>query len=385
MFESLFIYILLFIIMFSCGYISSRRVRRYVGGSGIYREISFLKMPEVFVLIFAFTIVFGCRWGVGVDYFRYLDDYIVYVPYRFEYLFRKIALFLQRYNAHFSVYFGVWALLDITLLYNAARRYSFIFPYLAFFLIFGSYYLPMMNAIRQHIAALIFLNSVQYIDQKQILKFGICFFLAMLFHKLSIVLFIFYPLLRWRDDWFKSIPLQLALYAVAVFLSRHGSLIIKWVETPFEWVTSAFGFGRYGYEALTMDKFNRDKFGSNSGLGMIVDIVRTVPIILMSKRLKRYYNSSLFNMFYSLFFLYVLSLLIFGSSVILNRFSYFFSGFHLIVLCMFVYYCFRIKDKTHQILGLIFILMYIPLFLNMISNPNSTAQFSFFWQHSLFE
>ena len=384
--ESLFVYFFLFVIMFGCGYIASRRGgRRYVGGSGVYRETSIFRMPELFLLFFAFALVFGCRWGVGRDYFRYLDAYTFDVPERYEFLFRSISVFLQQIGAHYSVFFGVWALLDITLLYYACRRFKFIYPYLAFFLIFGSYYLPMMNAIRQHLAGLIFMCSIQFVEQKKPIQFGICFCLSLLFHKLAIVLFLFYPLLRWKDDWFKSIPIQLVLYGIAVFLSLHGDMIIRWIEYPFEWATDAFGFERYNYNFLTQEKFDRTKFGSNTGLGLVVNIIRTIPIILLSKRFKQYFNSSYFNMFYTLSFIYILSSLMFGDSVILNRFSYFFSCFHLVIISLFTYYCFQKKDTLHLLLGLMIILMYIPLFLNMLRNPQSTAQYMFFWEPAMLE
>lgn len=384
MLESLVIYTLLFAIMFLCGVIASNRENKYIGGSGrFWKNKKFLTI-EIGILLLTFTVVFGCRWGVGRDYFRYLYAFTNVAPERFEPLFQILSNFLQKIGAHYSIYFATWAFIDVFLLYYSLRHYRFIFPYIAFFLIFGSYYLPMMNAVRQSISGLLFLLSIEYIDKKQLLKHEICLIIAVLFHKLSIILFIIYPLLRLNDDWFKNITLQIVLFIVAVFLSLKGEIIIQWIEVPFRWLTNVLGYSIYDYDLLTEDRFDRGRFGNNTGFGLIVKIVVTVPIILYSKEFKRYYNSTYINMLYTLYFVGVLTSLLFGQSIILNRIAMFFSIFQLIIHSFFVYYCFDKKQFVHQILGIVILFIQVPLFLNMISNPRSTAPFLFFWQQVLY-
>ena len=379
------VYFLLFIVMFSCGIIAARRVKKYsISGSGPYqKEVPFFT-PEMIIMALTFAFVFGCRWGVGRDFYRYLYAYTEVIPERFEFLFQTITTILQRLGAHFSVYFGIWALMDVLLLYYAIRDYRFVFPYIAFFLIFGSYYLPMMNAVRQYIAALLFLNSIRFIEQKKIIKYGLCVIGAILFHRLSIILFIIYPILRWKEDWFQGIILQLIIFAIAVFLSLHGDIVVRWIEIPFEWITDKLGYSIYDYENLLDERYDRTRFGNNTGLGIWVKVFITVPIIVMSRELKGYYNSSYFNMFYTLYFVGVITSLMFGQSIVLNRIALFFAIFQLIIHSMFVYYCFDKKSITHLIIGIMIMLIQIPLFLNIVSNPNSTAPFLFFWERDVF-
>ena len=384
MLESLLVYTLLFAVLCVSGVVAARRGKKYVGGSGVYDENRYFFSPEVLFIIVSFTIVFGCRWGVGRDYFRYLYAYTDVLPERFEFLFQGISSVLKKAGAHYSVYFSVWAFLDVSLLYYSIRKYKFAFPFIAFFLIFGSYYLPMMNGIRQYIAALVFLNSIEYIEKKQIIQFGVCFVIAVLFHKLSLILFVFYPLLRFKDDWFDSIVLQLVLFFIAVYLSLNGELVIQWIEMPFNWITDELGYNIYDYEDLTEDRYDRNRFGNNTGLGIWVKMLVTVPIVLYSKDLKSYYNSSYFNMLYTLYFFGVITSLLFGSSIVLNRIALFFAIYQLIIHSLFVYYCFDKKDYAHLIIATMIMIIQIPLFLNMISNPNSTAPFLFFWQQNLY-
>lgn len=387
MFESLFVYTLLFLVMYACGKTVARREFRYAAGSGVYEERGRFFSREMWILVLAFALIFGCRWGVGRDYFRYLLAYTGMVPERFEFLFQSLTLALKKTGLHFCFYFGLWALLDIVLLYYALRQYKFLFPFLAFFLIFGSYYLPMMNAIRQYLAALVFLNAIPFIIQRDLKRFSICLVVAVLLHKLSVILFVIYPILRYKDDWFRRIWVQLALYFFAVFISFHSEIIIRWVEMPFEWLSNVLGYHVYHYEALFGEKYNRAKFGNNTGLGIWVKMFVTLPVIVFNKPMKRYYNSVHFNMLYTLYFVGVISSLLFGQSIVLNRVAMFFSIYQLIIQCFFVYFCFhlfphRIKRRRQLVfwLGIMVMAVQIPLFLNMISNPNSTAAFLFFWQ-----
>ena len=59
-------------------------------------------------------------------------------------------------------------------------------------------------------------------------------------------------------------------------------------------------------------------------------------------------------------------------------------SFQVIMLSFFAYYCFNTRKKKASILGFIILLIHIPLFVNMISNKESTAQYSFFWESDLY-
>ena len=382
MIESILIYSLLTLVMTLCGVSIAAKSKRYIARSGVCEIGGKFITPEMLVILFSFAFVFGCRWGVGRDYFRYLFAYTRYIPERFELLFQTISSALQDIGAHFSVYFGVWALLEVFFLYYAARRYKFIFPYIAFFLIFGSQYLSMMNAIRQHLAAGVFMVSIVFIDEGKYMKYFLCCLLAFFFHRLSAVLFLIYPIVRFNNDWFKSIKLQLFLYLIAIILNYNSDLIIKWIEMPFTWLADTLGYTRYRYELLEQARFDRNKFGNNTGLGIYVNMIRTIPIILLSKKLKRFYNSSYFNLIYTFYFVSVLCGLILGNSIILNRITYLFVEFQIILFSLFVYYCFYYKKSYLNIVGALIMLICIPLFLNIISNEASTAQFTFFWEHN---
>lgn len=384
MFESILIYSLLALCMILCGKVAAQKSCRYVGGSGVYQESGTFFTPEIIVLLLSFAFVFGCRWGVGRDYFRYLLAYSGEVFERWDFLFLNISQIIKSAGFHYSVFFGFWAFADVFLLYYAVRKYKFIFPYLAFFLIFGSFYLPMMNTMRQEVAAGVFLISIYYVDKKKIFGFVVCCLIAVMLHRLSMILFVAYPLLRVAQNSSKlnKISVQLFLYAFAIFLHYNGNLLIRWIEVPFEWITGAMDYERYRYEILLdADWDSRNRFGNNTGLGIIANMLKHVPIIIFSNHLKDYYKSSYFNLLYLLYFVSVLSALIFGNSIILNRVNYFLDYFQVIIISFYAYFCFNVGKLEFRKWGKLIILIYIPLFINFISNKASTAQYSFYWEN----
>ena len=382
MLESIIIYSLLALCMILCGKYAAQRCRRYVGGSGVYKDRGTFFTPEIIVLLLSFGFIFGCRWGVGRDYFRYLLSYSGEIPVRWDFLFLNISRIIKNVGGHYSVFFGFWAFADVFLLYYAVRKYKFIYPYIAFFLIFGSFYLPMMNTMRQEVAAGVFLLSIYYVDKKKIVGFIICCIIAVMLHKLSMILFIAYPLLRVGKNWFDKVSVQLLLYAFAIFIHYNGDLLIRWIETPFEFLTGTMDYEQYQYETLLEAEWDsRNRFGNNTGLGIISQMLKTVPIIIFSKQLKEYYKSSYFNLLYVLYFASAIFTLLFGNSIILNRVNYFMGNFPIIVYSFYVYYCFNTGIRKMRKWGLLIMLIQIPLFINMVSNSASTAQYSFYWEN----
>lgn len=378
--ESFLVYSILIVFMVCCGISTAHTTPSYLGYSGQYKDQSFFSISSA-LLFLGFAFVFGCRWGVGVDYFDYLYGYLHKRGERHELLFRMVELFFKDNGFHFSIFFGFWALLDIVGLFYCVRKYKFLFPFLALMLMLTSAYLSMMNAIRQHAAMAVFLMSLRYIDEKKILKYCSGCLIAFFLHKSAIILFAIYPLFITRKDWFNKIPLQIILFCVCIILQFYFSLVIEWIEKPFTWFSDTFDYERYNMDMLLNDRWSRDKFGRNTGFGIYIKVLRTIPIILYSGKMKSYYKSSYFEILYSLWFIGVLSSLLFGSSIILNRIVMYFTHFTPIICSFFLYYCFRTKRNVNYLVGCVIILLYIAMFINIVTNPISTAQYSFFWQH----
>ncbi len=353
MLESVLVYGLLTTIMVVCGLFAAKREPVYVGGSGLYLKNDHFLNLEILIIIASFTFVFGCRFGVGVDYFHYLEAYQQGTDREFELLFRTFSGFLSSHGFHFAVFFSLWAFIQIILLLFAFRNYRFILPYLLLYLIIGNFFMSMMNVIRQQIAALFFLCSIQFIDEKKPLRYYLFILLAYLFHRSAVLMVIIYPILRFKDDWFRHVGVQLLLLAVSVYLSFHFDLVTQLIERPFVWLSSNLGFERYQMAVLgneTLDDMNR--FGANTGYGIYVSLFKCVPIILLCKPMKEFYNSSFFNMLYSMWFVRVFTNFAFGDSIVLNRPFVFFTDISIAMAAFFTYYCFKSKNSGKILLGI---------------------------------
>lgn len=377
MLQSIIVYTSLSTFMILCGIVAANR-EQY---KGLTFKLSFFHL-ETLLPLFAFAVIFGCRYNVGVDYPAYLEGYLYGSDRELEVLFSLVTNGMSDLGIHYALYFFLWAFIEVFLLFYTFRKQRFLFPYIAFFLIFGSYYLSMMNIIRQQLAACIFLFSLQYIDGRKCIKYYLCVLLAFLFHKSALLLLIVYPLFSKKKDWFPTRKFQLFLYLIAVYLFANYDLVVKLVSAPFSLFTTVLGYENYIEGILYNEKLNSvAQFGNNTGLGIYIQVYLSSVIIWYSNRMKEYYNDSFFLIFYSLWFIRILADFVVGDSIILNRPFVYVYNLKIVMLAYFVVFCLRTKQKMPQLIALSFILIHIMLFLNVLSNGEiNTSMFNFFWQ-----
>lgn len=383
MFESIIVYGLLTMVMVLCGIVAAQRECLYYHkwtNCNNYK-LSFLHWETIFPLI-VFAFIFGCRYNVGVDYPAYLEAYWGRGDEDMEPLFLWVTNSMSNLNIHYAFYFGLWAFIQVFLLFYTLRHQRFLFPFVAFFLIFGSYYLSMMNIIRQQLAACIFLYSIQYIDNKKYIRYFLCIFLASLFHKSAWLVIILYPLFQWRKDWFPNIKIQIIFYLIALYLSFNYDFLINLISGIFSDFARLWGYDVYLIGILKNEQLNSmAQFGNNTGYGIYINIFISMIIILYSNRLKNYYDNNFFLMIYSMWFIRILADFVIGDSIILNRPFVYFTNVKIFMLAYFIYYCVRTKKVFPQLLIVGFILIHVALFINILSNGEvNTAMFRFFWQ-----
>ena len=341
------------------------------------QNISFFRLEVLFPLL-CFAIVFGMRYGVGVDHLSYLNNYITGEDIdRYELGFKWITLFFSENNFHYAVYFGVLAFLQVFFFFYAFKDERYLFPYLAFILFAGGYYLAWMNGIRQDIAACIFIFSIKFIDQKKFWKYLLWCAIAFLFHKSAVMLVVLYPLLKNGRDYFRSILLQLIIFFVALTIYYSDFSIQNFISSQIEIFASWFR-----YEGYTMFRINDMTTGVNTGIGFILLAVIDIIIILFSNKLKNYFNSKRFVIIYILYFIGTIARIIFAKSVILERPFRYFSYFELIVAAYFINYLFKhSKSSFYQLILLLIVGIYILLFgATLYRGETNTAKFLFFWQ-----
>ena len=381
MLQSIVVYFSLALFMIVCGCIAAKREKIFLKYHNASEEQSFCHYETIWPLLL-FALIFGCRYNVGVDYPTYLNSYLHGGDREYEFLFQFITDILSINGVHYAIYFFLWAFIEVFLLFYSFRKQRFLFPYMAFILIFGFYFMSMMNVIRQQIAACIFLFSLQYIERKQALKYYVCVLLAMGFHKSAILLLPVYPLFRWRKDWFPSRFWQWAFYVVAILLSTQYDAVVRGIEGLFVSFVNVAGYGNYATGILYNETLNSaNQFGNNTGFGFYISVFLSAPIIYLSNRLKDFYRGNIFRIIYSLWFVRILADFVVGDSIILNRPFVYVYDIKIVMLAYFLHYCFNSKRVLLLLLGSAFVLVHIAMLLNLLSNGDiNTSKFFFFWQ-----
>jgi hypothetical protein len=370
MFQSVIIYFSLMTTMILFGFLAAKKVSFYPG-----QNISFCKW-EVLLPLVCFALVFGMRYGVGMDHLHYLDNYFTGEVDRYEWGFKWITNFFAKNNFHYTVYFGFLAFLQVFFFFYAFKDERYLFPYLVFILFTGGYYIAWMNVIRQDLAACIFIYSIKYIDQKKFLKYLLWCTIAFLFHKSAVILIALYPLLKNGRDYFRSIPMQLLVLFAALAIYYSDFIVENVISSQIEIFASWL---RYGY---TMDRIDNMVTSANTGIGFLLLAIIYIIIILYSNKMKNYFNSKRFVIIYTLFFLGTIVHIIFAESIILSRPLRYFIYFELIVASYFIYYLFKnAKLSINQIILFLVVAIYLLLFGALLyRGETNTAKFLFFWQ-----
>lgn len=346
------------------------------------KNLSFFQL-EILLPLFTFAIIFGCRYDVGVDHLGYMEDYMACfnVTKDYEWLFLKIGKIFSLSGVHFSIFFSFIALLQIFFIFYAFREERFLYPWLSFVLIFGSYYLPFMNIIRQMLAVSILVFSIQFIEKRNFLKYFIWIVIAALFHKSSWLYLLLYPIFQVKDDYFKRQLPQFLLMIIGFFFYYNSEIILKAAASAISFFLNFLDYKEYSMRII--ENLTAERFGRNLGIGIWLRLVQLSIIILYSKKLKEMFPSKHFLIFYNLFVAGFFIELLASDMLILTRPFRAFMFVRMIVVSYLLYYLALVSKKLIDKYVLVYLVVqYIILFLNIISLEGSNkAQFHFFWQY----
>lgn len=376
MLQSIFSYSIIIVVMLFFSTMLAKKNSIHNNSKNLTLKKNNFWRVELIILIFLFTIFFGIRYNVGRDYMNYLIPYLdgSYYNTKIEPLFLLITDICYGFDVHPTIYFSIFCFIQITFFIYAFKDDCYIYPLLILFLFLNGEWLSWMNIIRQSLAMCIWLYSITFIGEKKFWHYIIWGIIAFLFHRSALILFVCYPLLRNGKDYFKSIPLQLILFASVFIIRNVFEVFILQLEPIIEQFQTILGGESELYRTYTMDnmldELNNDVSGT--GLAYMFRILVWVIIILYSRKLKSYYNSKKFNIIYFFFFFGLLTQYIFPEGVIAfsRPFRYFYI-FQTIMLAYFVYYLLKSNSfRFNKILADFLIIAFIGVFvLSQITAP----------------
>ena len=144
------------------------------------------------------------RYGIGQDYFYTYQPMFNYIAKGATSIYTNQVIkyseigftFLNKAIAHFTSdsqwLFVVTAFICLALAYKCIDMYSINIPASVFMMVLGSYYMGSYSLIRQSIAIVLFAYSLQYVKERNLIKYLICILLATLIHTASLVYIPFY-------------------------------------------------------------------------------------------------------------------------------------------------------------------------------------------------
>ena len=381
MFQSLFVYSFLGLILFLLGRVS---YLKEINSIQTNQKVSFFSM-DILLALFIFAFVSGIRWNVGVDHLTYLKHYLSVQNGSYTYIEKEIGFelitdFFANSGIHFSYYFGFFAFLQLFFIYYPLRHYRYLYPFLGIIILFGPEYLSWMNGMRQMLSATIFVFSIQFIKNRQLLKFLLTLLLASFFHKSSIALVIFYFIPQ--GDYFKNRTLTFLLVILSLILGNMNF----WIESINN-LSFIFSFLGYDWYSDNIGFLVENSQKSSLGPRRLSLILIALIIIWFSNKLKKKYQKTLFINYYNLailgFLLYnVLANLHYG---IIRPITYL-TIFMIPSTAFLMDYLRRNFTKLYPIciITMIIVLSYLPLSIiaDQGKGKEDYSNFKFFWDNN---
>lgn len=341
----------------------------------VLKDIKFRNWSLILILVF--TVIFGIRYNVGIDYKNYKEHYDNLNFERMEYMFKYISMFLAENRIHVTVFFSLWALTQISILIASFKNEKYLYPALIFVLFAGQYFLLWMNVIRQDIAACIFIYSISFIVEKKILKYILCIVIACGFHKTALLLIIIYPIWTLRKSYFSSIYFQLILLFISAIIGLYSKSFFDSLNVLLIAFMSNLGYENYAFGILD-STINEAKLGMTFLSSFFIDIIA----ITYSKKTKLFYNNNRYLCFYDLYFIGVIFNLLFAQSFILLRPFRYFRFFKMIICAYLLYYLYNNRTNKLNLFSfiivlLLFLILYIAIFRY---SEDACYNYLFYWQ-----
>jgi len=232
-----------------------------------------------------------------------------------------------------------------------------VFPWVIFcFLVL--YLLFFMNGARQGAALSCFLCAVSYAQERKLWPYIVFFSLGFCCHSSIVVWLPVYWILN--RELFPNIKIQYLLLVISALILP--TIIEKTIElTRQYWVLFGYGYQADNYEGDEADII------MGSGLGIMLRYIRWCIIIFYYEKLKGYYGSKQFILFYNLFFIGICFDYSSMFNILLSRVFMYGTFMEIVILPYLLFYLKKSKKEVDNVVFFLLLAMLIvqslyPLF-----------------------
>ncbi|MEZ9977128.1 EpsG family protein [Vibrio breoganii] len=379
---SFYIYLTLCVVMYLFGLLA---YNKECLNSYFNKESKFISIELVIIFIF-FSFISGIRWNVGIDHQNYLFGYELIQNGSYSIFEKEVGFdvftkfFAKKIDAHFSIYFGVLAFIQVFFLYYALRHQKIIYPIIGLVLVLGPHYLSWMNLIRQMIVATIFICLVPLIANRKVLSYLFIVCLLSLVHKSALILSIFFFIPNTKILLNKLLAISLIIITFAI-----GQTDI-WVSLLSN-INPILGFIGYDHYAGALDYFISEIDVQNVGPRAIGIILSMIMLAWYGERIITYFKNPLLLYYYNFAIIGIClhNVLVNMHHVFLRPILYL-TIFSLPMISYLI--CYLIRNSSKKVIALalvvIFSLTYLPL--SIISDYGKGARdytnYNFYWDYS---
>ena len=335
----------------------------------------------VIIALGVYSLVFGFRYGVGTDYFAYVEMYknvISNYPIRdveIGYLYlMKASAFL---NLPIEAFMFITSFIPIYFTFKILKDNLNICKFLVLSFMLTAFWLSYMNGLRQIIAVSLWIYSIKYIIEKEPIKHYILIFLAISFHNSAYVLLIFYPLITYKNEWFQRVSIQIGILMVSLILMRLS--FVQNIISNVEYLLTISGYEWYVDHAHS--KLIQDE-QLVLGVGFYINIARIILLICLSSKVKSWANSDLFIVIYNFFFIGIIIKYGLWGSQLIGRLNWYFFMTESIVGAYTLAYLFENTKKYYSLI--LFAFWGMTFVATLYKAIDNTSYFVYTWQHELY-
>ena len=346
--------VFLITILFAGLYQNSKVTDKNVLTSNRVRLYNFPRL-YFYILILATPVFLGAvRWGVGVDFWNYLEKYHNYQSINMIEALkesREPLYNLLNYTADFLFYGKDWGVFFLSsfiimlfiLLTLDYYKKKVSLP-MGLFIYFMIYYIESFNLVRQSIALSIVLYAYCYVLERRPFKYLFIILIAYLFHNSAIICIFFY-LLSYKKSNFSSFKNMVYYILIIVSPFLIGQLLLLLNYIPF----LNFYTERYNFTSSTI----------GYGYGFLIETIPVVVPALIFKR-KLIKENPNYEFFVNLALLSVPLRLAGYYLYWISRMVYYASMIQIILIPIIL--CLIRNKLKRRVAYLIFILFYIGYF-----------------------
>lgn len=338
----------------------------------------------LFCIIILFSIIFGARYNVGIDYLNYKNIYETIKNGKvtddiIEPGFYWICKILGDLDLHYFFFFSLFCSIQIFFIIFAFKNKPDLIPWILLVLL-STQFMIMMNLVRQMTFVCCFIWLVSRINSMSFIKYAIIIAICtFLFHKSAILFLPLYPFIRIKRNLCFTYLFQNIFFLLCVYLGYSHFILDKFED--FSVIASFLGYSQYeGYnilEALFMDP--------NWGPRTLVRVALVFVTIFFSNKVRANFNDVTFIQYYNIFFWGVCAeIVLYGTNVLARVFlpMYYMK---LIIYAYTLYYLVTNYKKSYK--NLLMCCCYVALLLMDFCSlfyeatlPDNTSAFKFFWQ-----